>query len=215
MLKGIKIIKSLIVSVVLFSILFSCFYTMTTNRLNGSEYEVISNMYSRMRAVDSSIKNDFYVEKGLKILDRKIISEQLKGDSIVYCLSISNNIMEMIKLDRDKKYIKDYIGRCDLAFDKVVGLETADELYDTLYQFNLTYIPDEEYLQIFGDDLVRIVEKGNEEIKHVATKNKVYASLICLCYILLFIFSYIFIVDKITLVNIKKIYTKLRSKIKK
>ena len=214
-MKGIKLIKSFILSIVIFSILFSCFYSLTTNRLNENEYNTISNMYSRMRSVNSSIKSDFYIEKGLKILDRKIISEQLKGDSIVYCLSVSDNIMEMIKLDRDKQYIKDYIGRCDLSFNKVVGLETSQELFDVLYQFNLTYLPNDDYLQLFGDDLVKIVEKGNMEIEHVALKNKIYISLVILCYILFFVLCYIFIADKITLVNIKKVINFLKGKLKK
>lgn len=211
-MKSIKLIKSFILSIIVFSILFSCFYSITVNRLNENEYNTISQMYSRMRRVDSSIKNDFYVEKGLKILDRKIISEQLKGDSIVYCLSVSNNVMEMIKLGRDKQYITDYIGRCDLSFDKVVGLESSEELFNTLYQFSLTYLPNDDYLQLFGDDLVEIVSKGNEDIKNVALKNKIMVSLLVFCYILFFILSYIFIVDKITILNIKNVFNKLKGK---
>lgn len=199
-----KYIKNLFISIVIFSILFVSFYAIVTSPLSDLEYKTISNMYNRMRVVDNTIKNDFYVEVGLRVLDRDIIEKQLRGDAIIYCLKVSDNVIEMIEIGRTKKFISDYLNRCSISFDKISSLDSASELYENIVMFNSMYIPSEEYLAIFGTQIGEIVEKEEKELLNVGLQLRVYICLIFVFYLIVYAFSLKYIENRITLKNLNK-----------
>lgn len=211
-MKAIKYIKNLFISLIVYSIVFSCAYGIIVNRLSDLEYNTISTMYHRMRMVDNTIKSDFYINTGLKVLDRSIIEKQLRGDSITYCLSLSNNVIDMIAQGRDKKFVKDYLNRCNISFDRITNLDTASELYENIVMFNSLYIPEDDYLELFGEQMKTIVEKEEKELKYVGLLNRLYICLIFIGFLVVYYLSLKFIVDKITMVNLKKLKDKILKK---
>lgn len=210
-LKLSRILKSIIVSLLIFSILFSIIYSVSVNKLNKAEYEYISSMYTRMRLVDSSIKNDFYVSFGLKNLDRSIVLSELKKDSLTYCLVVSDNIINLLSQGRDKAFVKSYLDRIEVDFDGVVGLEAADSLFEDFYMFISMYLPNEDYLGIFGSNMFEIIETEQNGIENNAVMYRTYICLISVSYLLIFIFVYLYIAEKINKKNFILLYNKVLS----
>lgn len=166
-----------------------------SNKLTTEEYDVVSNMYREMQYVDDDIKNTFYTNYLLKIVDREIVLQELKKDSLTYSIVVSDNMFSMLSLGMTTKDVYSYISRCDINFSKLVGLETSEQLFKLYRGFLDSYVEDVDYLNTFGESLYKLVESDQDYLKSITFERSLYGLLLVVGYIGLYVF-YIKYVDK-------------------
>lgn len=199
-----RILRSFVIALSIFIVLYGCFYAFTTSRLSDKERETISTLYNRMRVVEPSIKSNFYVNVWLRVADKDYIHDQLRGDAITYSLKLTDNVLEMFENDRDIKYVTEYLGRNKLSFDSIVGLDTATSLYENLVAFTSMYVEDEEYLNMFATKTDEILKDERTELSKVGFYNKLYTLGVVLGFVIIYAFSFLFLDGKLKLKRGKK-----------
>ena len=221
-----KYIKSICISLVIFLLFGLSYYFITCDRLTDNEYKEVSKLYSRMSRVDDSIKNEFYRDFALKYLDREFVLEELRKDTLEYSLIINERLIDKLIAGSVRSEILKYISNCDLDFENFKGLNVSTELFDLYRTFGNTYLPKEEYFEIFANEVLEIVKDEQEYILSVQKNRGLKIFVYSLLYLLLCVFVYLVEIKKITLScvskvepyvqkcknNIKSVYLKVKSK---
>ena len=162
-----KYIKAICISLVIFLLFGLSYYFITCDRLTDNEYKEVSKLYSRMSRVDDSIKNEFYRDFALKYLDREFVLEELRKDTLEYSLIINEKLIDKLIAGSVRSEILKYISNCDLDFENFKGLNVSTELFDLYRTFGNTYLPKEEYFEIFANEVLEIVKDEQEYILSV------------------------------------------------
>lgn len=193
------IIKKAVILLFVF-LLFIMGIVLLSPKLSNSEYITISKLYKDMRAVDDSIKSDFYVDNVLKIASRNYVLEEMHRDSLLYTVAVNKNALELMDYSKVSRVLK-YIRERDLDFDRFVDLDAVIELFDVYEGFFSIYHYDSEDLIQYSKDIDSIVQKELQYIQDFTNKRNITNIII--------VFSYIVILtlwcnyDKI-LISIKK-----------
>lgn len=166
-----------------------------SNKLTTEEYGVVSNLYREMQYVDGGIKNTFYTNYLLKIVDREIVLQELKKDSLTYTIVVSDNMFSMLSSGMPTKDVYSYVSRCDINFSQLVGLGTSEQLFKLYRDFLDSYIEDVDYLNTFGESLYTLVESDQDYLKSVTFERSLYGLLFVAGYIGLYV-VYIKYLDK-------------------
>ena len=171
MLKKLSI--KVIILLIIYSIVLICTNLVFTNKLNTQELQAVHSIYKEMRSVDDTIRSDFYINKTITLLDKQVVLENLRMDSVYYSVSVSEKAFNMLLNSMDNKAVEKYIQRCDLDFETFVGLDSATSLFD-LYRAYFVDFSDSldslEALQRYMDEILEPENAFFEEIE--ANRNK-------------------------------------------
>ena len=200
-----KYIKAICISLVIFLLFGLSYYFITCDRLTDNEYKEVSKLYSRMSRVDDSIKNEFYRDFALKYLDREFVLEELRKDTLEYSLIINERLIDKLIAGSVRSEILKYISNCDLDFENFKGLNVSTELFDLYRTFGNTYLPKEEYFEIFANEVLEIVKDEQEYILSVQKNRGLKIFVYSLLYLLLCIFVYLIEIKKITFSRVSKL----------
>lgn len=196
-------LKTFIIFFFIYLIAVSSIYIGVSNKLTTEEYNIVSNLYREMQYVDEDIKNPFYTDYLLRIIDRDIVLQELKKDSLTYTVVVSNNMFSMLSSGMTSNEVYSYISRCDIEFSKLVGLETSEQLFKLYRDFLDSYIEDVDYLNTFGESMYNLVEADQEYLNGVVIERSLYGFLIIFVYIGLYV-VYIKYLDKKKFINLYK-----------
>lgn len=200
-----KYLKAICISLVIFLLFGLSYYFITCDRLTDNEYKEVSKLYSRMSRVDDSIKNEFYRDFALKYLDREFVLEELRKDTLEYSLIINERLIDKLIAGSVRSEILKYISNCDLDFENFKGLNVSTELFDLYRTFGNTYLPKEEYFEIFANEVLEIVKDEQEYILSVQKNRGLKIFVYSLLYLLLCIFVYLIEIKKITFSRVSKL----------
>lgn len=200
-----KYIKAICISLVIFLLFGLSYYFITCDRLTDNEYKEVSKLYSRMSRVDDSIKNEFYRDFALKYLDREFVLEELRKDTLEYSLIINERLIDKLIAGSVRSEILKYISNCDLDFENFKGLNVSTELFDLYRTFGNTYLPKEEYFEIFANEVLEIVKDEQEYILSVQKNRGLKIFVYSLLYLLLCVFVYLIEIKKITFSRVSKL----------
>jgi len=221
-----KYIKAISISLVIFLLFGLSYYFITCDRLTDNEYKEISKLYSSMRRIDDSIKSDFYKDSILKYLDREIVLEELRKDTLEYSLIINERLIDKLLAGSVRSDILKYIANCDLDFEDFKGLKVSSDLFDLYRAFGNTYLPNEDYFEIFANEVLETIKEEQEYIVSVQRSRGFSTLFYSFLYLLLCTFIYLIEIKKITFswivklnpyINkckngIKSVYIKVKSK---
>lgn len=193
MIKEINILKILKIGVILTLLYFLIFLLSTfvfSDKLSREELIAVTDIYEEMIPVNNDIKSDFYVDTLLKVLDKQYILNELRKDSVIYSMSVSERALSMYQssLDGDKVY--QYLTRCHLDFDKFVGLEATSDIFELNESFFLNSSTNVEDLNTFGNLLAEILYYENQFLKELENSKIIIISSVIISYIVLFVILY-------------------------
>lgn len=132
-----------------------------SNKLNTDEFNAVKDIYTEMRYVNGDIKSDFYVNNLIKVLDKSYILDELRNDSLIYTVTVSQNAFTMLSYGDTSKEIVGYLNRCNLNFKDFVNLDNTVSLFNLNLEFFQSFTDDVENLEIFSKKMNEIIE--NEE----------------------------------------------------
>lgn len=193
MIKEINIFKILKIGVVLTLLYFLIFLLSTfvfSDKLSREELIAVTDIYEEMIPVNNDIKSDFYVDTLLKVLDKQYILNELRKDSVIYSMSVSERALSMYQSTLDGEKVYQYLSRCHLDFDKFVGLDASSDIFELNESFFLNSSTDVEDLNTFGNLLVEILHNENQFLKELENDKISTISGVVISYIVLFVILY-------------------------
>lgn len=179
------IIIKIIVLLIVFCIILSGYFLVFSNKLSDTEYQKISSFYTEMILVEPNIKNDFYIEKLLKVLDKKIVLSEFKSDALIYSLTIIGNSMDMQLDGRSFSYIYDYINRCYLSFSDFVGTEGVEKIFNVSKTFYQSSLFSEDRFEKYEEDIEGLITPLENEIVQWHREIKISIIIVVIVYFLL------------------------------
>ena len=200
MIKSINLSKILKIGVVLTLLYFLAFLLVTcvfSDKLTRDELIAVTDIYEEMRPVNNEIKSDFYVDTLLKVLDKQYILNELRKDSIIYSMFVSERAVEMYRTTQSGDKVYQYLRRCHLDFDKFVGLEASSDIFElneSYFLRNSKYIED---INTFGNIMAEILYYENQFLEELQNSKTNTAYAIGISYVVLFGALYFFKFDAV------------------
>lgn len=190
-MKKIKILVKIVSLLLVFIILLSAFLFVFSKKLSDNEYKTIESFYTEMRQVEPSIKNDFYVNKLLKVLDRDIILSEFKKDALIYSLTIVGSSIDLYLDGYSFDYVCKYIKRCNLSklggFSTFVGLSNADKMIEVTESYFSTVSDNEDRLESFETEIDKLSVPLEEESLEWENTKKTFCIFVISAYFVLLI----------------------------
>lgn len=156
-----------------------------TNTLSDKEYTEINNIYSEMNIVDNNIKSRFYLDFVIHFIDREIVLEELKHDTVRYGIIVSENAFEMLQKDYSLDTINGYLSRCNLEFEKFVDLKDVESIFEITQDYFLDFKDDVEGLTEYSEELNEIVNPVEETYSNIVQNRAVKIALVCILYVMI------------------------------
>lgn len=157
------------------------------NTLSEKELSEIKAVYTEMNTVDRSIKSEFYLNTVIKYLDRQVVLEELRHDAVRYSIIVSENAFEMLQNDFAMETITGYLYRCNLGFEKFVGLDDAVNIYNLTEDYFINFEDDVEGLTEYSQELNDIVNPVEEEYTDIVRSRGAIVAFILVLYVVLLI----------------------------
>ena len=157
------------------------------NTLSEKELSEIKAVYTEMNTVDRSIKSEFYLNTVIKYLDRQVVLEELRHDAVRYSIIVSENAFEMLQNDFAMDTITGYLYRCNLDFEKFVGLDDAVNIYNLTEDYFINFEDDVDGLTEYSQELNDIVNPVEEEYTDIVRSRGAIVAFILVLYVVLLI----------------------------
>ena len=189
-------LKTAILLLLIYLIVILCTLFVFSDKLTYQELVAVSDFYEEIRLTDKDIKNDFYVDNIVKIIDKDIVYEELRKDALLYTLKISENAFEMYLRNYEGAEALAYLNRCDTNFDVFKDLECNNELIELYKSFFRADTKTIEDLDTFNELMLDILTPEYEYIDAVVSTRQ---STIIIC-----IITYIVLSVGLSMIDIKK-----------
>lgn len=169
-----KVIQKVLIVLLVYILVILSVLFVFSSKLSNDEYEVISEVYIEMHLRQNNIKNDFYINNLLKILDRNIILEELKSDGLYYLVNQTTNAFDMILKGYKSDYIVGYLDRSNINFDAFNKTEYLTNIQELNYFFFNNYDESDENLNVYISYFDSIVSEAEKEINQVKVVRILY-----------------------------------------
>ena len=188
---------SAFVLLIIYIIISICVLFVFSDKLNMEEIKAVDGIYTEMRNVDNSIKNDFYLNTLVKLVDKEYVMEELRRDTLLYAISVNEKAMSMLLEGWTYSDVRSYIYRCDLDFDMFNNLEPAAELFDLYREFFNNFSEDVDGLNILSAEMSKIVYEEELQLREISNIRNIKVFIVCVSYIGILIFINSGLVNKI------------------
>ena len=196
-----------IILFIIYSIVLICSNFIFTNKLNSQELQAVNGIYKEMRKVNSDIRSDFYISKMITLLDKKVVLENLRIDSLYYSVNVSEKAFTMLLENLDNEAVEKYIQRCDINFEDFVGLEASENLFILYRAYFDDFTYSTESLGALEKYMVEILEPEDAIIGEINNSRTIKNLFILSSYIIILLIwsNYKFILDGVGKVNKVKV----------
>ena len=195
MIKSINLSKIFKIGIVLTLLYFLTFLLITcvfSEKLTREELIAVTDIYEEMRPVNQDIKNDFYVDTLLKVLDKQYILNELRKDTLIYSVFVSETAVEMYRTTQSGDKVYQYLKRCHLDFDKFVGLEASSDIFELNESYFLRNSKHIEDINTFGNIMAEILYYENQFLEELQNDKSQVIYSVVISYIVLFVILYLF-----------------------
>lgn len=192
-----KLLKIGFVLLLVYVIITVCHFFVFSDKLTYDELVAVTDCYEEMRPVNDDIKNDFYVNTLLKVLDKEYILEELRKDSLKYSIYVVNRSFELFSESLNANSTAAYVSRCELNFENFVGLENSSELFYLTLSFFQSGSQQVEDFTTFGEFMDEIVSNEYTYLNKISENRNTNMLWFISSYFVLIIFFYFIDFNKV------------------